>query len=179
MARGPRRHNQEAHGGGWVMNHADLVTRAERWLRKSMGCSVVLTELVTSSSTGETPDCIGFRGGGVSVLVECKTSRADFLSDAKKPFRLHPESGMGDFRFFMCLPGVLRQDDMPDGWGLLWVHEKHVQQVCGANIRKYEAAPFVGNKRNELVMCMSALRRAGHKIVRKACHPDTKQESHQ
>lgn len=40
--------------------------------------------------TNEQPDAIGF-GGYATVLVEAKTSRADFLADLKKPFRIHPK----------------------------------------------------------------------------------------
>ena len=61
--------------------HAELVKRAEHWLMKTVGCSFCLTELTTSA--GEIPDAIGWKNGR-SILIECKATRADFLSDKKK-----------------------------------------------------------------------------------------------
>jgi hypothetical protein len=152
------------------MKHAELVKRAHRWLANTQGCSVVLSELTAFTTTGETPDALGFRPSyGVSILVECKTSKADFRADAKKAFRISGVSGMGDYRFYMCEPGVLSHIDMPAGWGLLYVHEKRVTLEFGANPRKSEPAPFTGHKKNELIMCVSALRRVGAKAVDEAC----------
>lgn len=154
------------------MNHPELVSCAEKWLRKSQGCSVVITELTASTSTGEQPDAIGFRAWGRSILIECKTSRQDFMADARKNFRINPSAGMGDFRFYLCEAGVLDVGDMPDGWGLLVVDGGKIRRKCGVNPRKINAvAPFDGHKRNEIVMCVSALRRVGHKAVSAACHP--------
>ena len=52
------------------MTHADLVTVAAKWLRTRKRCSVVVTELV--SSTAEQPDALGYREQ-LPMLVECKT----------------------------------------------------------------------------------------------------------
>lgn len=97
------------------MNHADLVARAARWLHYSQKHSVVLVEI---GSTSERPDVIGWRGG-FSSLVECKASRADFLADRKKVFRAHPETGMGEHRWYCAPPGIVSVDDLPEGWGLV------------------------------------------------------------
>lgn len=97
------------------MTHAKLVDAAVAWLRRQ-GCPVVVGELVTGSA--ETPDALGWISGR-SILVECKASRADFLADAKKPFRIHPALGMGDLRFFLAPAGLIRPDELPAGWGLL------------------------------------------------------------
>lgn len=151
------------------MTHAELVESAGRWLRKSQGCSVVLTELTAFIQTGEIPDVIGF-GGGSSVLVECKTSRADFHADDKKAFRRDPETGMGDYRFYMCEPGLLKPIDVPFGWGLLYAHDKEVTLEGGPDPSKYQKPVLRGNRDNELVLCVSALRRVGKKAVEAACH---------
>ena len=153
------------------MNHAELVERAERWLRKSHWCSVVLTELTAFTTTGEQPDALGFISGGVSILVECKTSRSDFLADAHKAFRICPASGMGDYRFFLCEPDVLIAADMPEGWGLLYARKKTITLEYGSIPKTYNSPPFQGHKKNELVMCVSALRRVGREAVESACHP--------
>lgn len=146
------------------LTHSELVKLAARWLRENRGCSVVLTELVTYNATGEQPDAIGFHSVGGSILVECKTSRSDFLTDVKKPFRVAPETGMGDLRFYLCMPDVLMVADMPEGWGLLYVGERRLVAQCPPRYRP-------AHKNNEIAMCVSALRRIGPKIVKDACHP--------
>lgn len=118
------------------MDHDDLVAIAGRWLRRQRrhqkdetgrisyllpaappGCSVVLIE---APGAREEPDAIGWNGWA-SVLVECKTSRADFLADIKKPHRRHPERGMGTTRWYMTPRGLLQPAEIPDRWGLLEV----------------------------------------------------------
>lgn len=111
------------------MTHDELVTVAYGWLRKAKGCGVAVPELV--SVTTEIPDAIGFKSG-YSILVECKVSRSDFLSDKKKYFRIYPELGMGDFRFYMCPKGLIKKDELPDKWGLIYVDDElKARQVVG------------------------------------------------
>ena len=74
------------------IDHTELVQRAFTYLQCSMGCSVVFKE--RSTSVSECPDAIGFKGG-FSYLIECKSSRADFLADKKKHFRKNTSEGMG------------------------------------------------------------------------------------
>src|ERR1700722_4481017 len=69
------------------MTHAQLVEKAVHWLRRYR-CGVVLSEQACIS--GEMPDAIGWKRACHSVLVECKVTRADFLADRAKPFRLNP-----------------------------------------------------------------------------------------
>lgn len=61
------------------------------------------------------------------MLVECKTSRADFSRDSEKPFRKHPTLGMGVQRYFMTVPGLLDPKDIPVAWGLLECFPKKVR----------------------------------------------------
>jgi hypothetical protein len=56
---------------------------------------------------------------GRSVVVECKVSRADFLADANKPFRLKPEEGLGCERLYMAPQGIIPLEELPANWGLL------------------------------------------------------------
>jgi len=98
------------------VTHAELVDRAERWLRGTARCSVVVRELWSMSM--EIPDAIGWRGNQ-STLIECKATRADFLSDAKKPHRMNPDWGMGELRYYMTPPGLISVDELPARWGLL------------------------------------------------------------
>ena len=105
------------------MTHADLVQRAALWLAGTMRCGIVLTEF--ASAEPETPDVLGFTRGGDSVLVECKTNRADFLRDRRKPSRAYDARGLGQRRYYFCEPGVIRfgtgELDLTDGWGLATV----------------------------------------------------------
>lgn len=142
------------------MTHGDLVARAERWL-KNQGCGVVFRdEFKAATGNGELPDAIGWRDG-LSILVECKASRADFLADKGKPFRQAPELGMGDWRFFLCPPEIITVSDLPEGWGLLYAHQKQIKKVHGVpgNCSWWRDKPFNGNKRCETQMMYSALRR--------------------
>lgn len=135
------------------MTHADLIRRAEKWLRNTMRCSVVVTEMV--SYANETPDAIGWTSSK-SILIECKTSRADFLQDGKKHFREHPEYGMGDFRFYMAPPGLIKSEELPKRWGLLEALPKQVRIIMWAVSFDQERTAF-----KERPLLFSALRRLG------------------
>lgn len=141
--------------------HAALCQMAMRWLR-GQSCGVVFGDTFHASSfSGEQPDAIGWRWN-VSILVECKTSRADFLADKTKPFRIDPARGMGDWRFYLCPPGIVTQADLPAGWGLLHAKGSRVHRVHGVpeswGIRSER--PFVAWKEAEAQMLYAAVRRA-------------------
>lgn len=131
------------------MTHPELVEIARRWLCRK--CSVVLTELVT---TGETPDAIGWQEW-CSTLIECNTSRADFMADADKYFRREPAMGMGLHRYYLTPPGLLNVSELPDKWGLLEAGERGVHVV-----RRSECFRELNNGR-EVALLLSALRRIG------------------
>ncbi|MDF2461987.1 MAG: hypothetical protein K0Q43_222 [Ramlibacter sp.] len=144
-----------------ALTHDTLVTRAGGWLR-SVGCGLVLTEVV--SIQAETPDAIGWRDAArESFLVECKTSRADFRADRHKAFRMEPETGMGSFRYYMCPPGLIRAEDLPPRWGLLYCHPKVIEIVSGRHPRRYDRDRYTefvhANVAGELRMMYSALSR--------------------
>ncbi|WP_206736331.1 adenylosuccinate synthase [Pseudomonas syringae] len=113
-----------------AMTHAELCEIAKKWLvrpnsQRGHGCHVALSEC-RSGWGGEMPDAIGFRAASrvtETVVVEVKCSRADFLADAKKPHRADGE-GMGLYRYFMCPEGLIRPDEVPGRWGLLWVNTR-------------------------------------------------------
>lgn len=137
--------------------HRELCLIAGNWLRKSAGCGTVITEMV--SAAAEIPDAIGWKTG-MSILVECKTSRGDFFADARKMQRENPEQGMGDWRVFLTPAGLVTPAEVPNGWGLLELHGNHVKRIHGlppSNI--WTAPPFQGNKQREVVLLCSALRR--------------------
>ena len=79
------------------------------------------------------PDAIGWKGKCHSVLAECKLSRADFLADREKQWRTDPEVALGCERYYVAPRGLLRAEEMPDGWGLL---ELHAREMSSAESRK-------------------------------------------
>lgn len=142
-----------------TVSHDELVEVAKRWLAKSVGCGVVVTEM--TSATSETPDAIGWHGK-TSILIECKTSRADFHADKKKPFRLVPSIGVGAWRFFLAPKGILRPDDMPEGWGLIEWDGRRVLRTYRCPKQGdmfYRESPFKPNSHSEWSMILSTCRR--------------------
>lgn len=120
------------------LTHANLSQIAMRWLKrpfgsKGPGCKLSLIE-VGGVFNGERADAFGYRYGSYagSVVVEVKVSRSDFLIDAKKPHRNGEVLGMGNYRYYMCPEGIINKEDLPEGWGLLWVNSRgHVKVICG------------------------------------------------
>ena len=143
-----------------LSDHDRLVLRGDRWLKQQNFKVVIRDQCQAYTNNGEQPDIIGWRDG-LSVLIECKYSRADFLSDNKKVFRQAPEQGMGDWRFYMCPPEVIKVKDLPAGWGLLWVYPKKISKVHGfpQNTMWHHDKPFRGDKFSETQILVSALRR--------------------
>ena len=139
--------------------HSSLVLIAAQWLRKNMRCGVVFEEFVTAIS--EIPDAFGLRSD-YSILIECKASRSDFLADRKKIFRQMPEHGIGDFRLFLCPTGLIRPDELPEHWGLLYYDGEKVKRIRapkGNTWMSQQEFRFQKNHRNEYRLLYSALRR--------------------
>jgi hypothetical protein len=106
------------------MTHAQLIRLGETWLRKR-GCRIVLSEQTAES--GEIPDVIGWRADCHSIIIECKISRSDFLSDQHKRARQRPDKGMGRERWYLTPTGLIRAEELPEGWGLLEVHRNETK----------------------------------------------------
>lgn len=139
------------------LTHADLVKRAKKWLLNTIGCGFVLSELSTAAM--EIPDGIGWKDRR-SILIECKATRSDFLSDKRKYFRKIPEQGMGTYRLYMCPPGIINQNDLPDKWGLLYCHPKKIQRIVAPKGSSFYGFPsFQHNQNAETILLTSALRR--------------------
>lgn len=145
-----------------ALDHDDLVELGRRWLlrplcvsgddrcRSRQACPLVITEI--TSSVSETPDVIGWHGKS-STVVEAKASRGDFLADAKKHFRRHPELGMGSFRYFIAPEGLIAVSELPPGWGLIEVDVNRRLRV------KYESGIFTCSKPDEILVLLSLIRR--------------------
>ena len=144
------------------VSHRNLVESAYKWVIRNSSCGVAFKELVTTACNGECPDVIGFGSWGHSVLVECKASRSDFHADKKKIFRQIPSMGMGTQRFYCCPTGLLKKEDLPDGWGLIYVNEK-LKATCVHSPYKGNISErhngFEKNIKAEHGLMYSALRR--------------------
>jgi len=133
--------------------HDDLVNMAAKWLR-ARGCAIVITEMSGGWGIDEIPDAIGWNGES-TMLIECKASRQDFLSDSKKPFR--SSIGMGTFRYYLAPEGVAYHFELPLRWGLLEFKNKHNHP----KIIKEASMQPVKNWLGEMSILCSALRRIG------------------
>ncbi|PYQ44738.1 MAG: hypothetical protein DMG99_03230 [Acidobacteria bacterium] len=139
------------------MTHAQLVERAVRWLR-SYRCGVVLSEQACVS--GETPDALGWKQACHSVLVECKVTRADFLADRAKPFRVKQEKGVGSERFYLTPPGLIHRTELALGWGLLELRRGRIEMVQASAKNLRTATGF----RYEMNLLLASLRRVEVRI---------------
>lgn len=142
------------------MTHKELIQRGERWLRNTMGCRVVLCEMVANTVWGEVPDIIGFRMRE-TILVECKTSVADFKRDLEKPFRGDDDDALGDWRFYLTPPGLLAGQEVPYKWGVYEVQDKQIRHAKGVRHMTGIGTPYVSCWRSERALLLSALARRG------------------
>lgn len=133
-----------------VSEHARLCALARRWLLRpgsagGHGCAIAVTE-GWGEGAAEIVDAIGWRRACVdrgAIVVEVKTSRADFLADARKPHRSDPSKGVGRFRYYLCPEGLIAPEELPNRWGLLYVTSRDViRAVAGpaATLRKHAGA---------------------------------------
>lgn len=130
------------------MTHSALCERAARWLKSKQGCVFACHELV--AATGEIPDAIGFKAWA-SYLVEVKMSRADFLRNGKKRHQ-QQERGMGNFRWFLCPPGIIKPEELPERWGLIYAYENRIEEIVRPRNLK-------ANTDSERIILVSLLRR--------------------
>lgn len=91
----------------------------------------VAVELCTWGS--EKTDVWGLGNFNESVVIEVKTSRLDFKADQKKYCRSDEfaksfgQAGM--YRWYLCPEGVIKKEELPDKWGLLYWDGKNVYPV--------------------------------------------------
>jgi hypothetical protein len=113
-----------------------------------------------SCSSGETPDAIGWKGKNHSIVVECKISRADFLMDKQKPWRVDSECAVGCERFYLALAGMISKEELPTGWGLLEIRGRDIRiiQKSKKNLRSAQGLA------NEMNLLLASLRRVEVRI---------------
>jgi hypothetical protein len=134
-----------------MTTHADLVHAAHHWARNSLKCAAVLAECGAAGI--EIPDVIAWGSNGTSIVVECKATRADFLADKKKFFRVRPDQGMGAFRWFFTPKGLVDRSELPPQWGLAELRGSRVFKV------KYPERFHAYAERRETQLLVSALNR--------------------
>ncbi len=145
-----------------IWTHQKLCDRAVRWLSGTKKCNPVFSGI---ASTSEVPDAIGWTPWS-SIVVECKTSKADFYADKKKYIKFRspdgqftrrmsndywkqksldegwkeePDSAMGQRRYFMSEPDVITAQMIQENrpdHGLLHVKGKQVRVIIDAPVRK-------------------------------------------
>jgi hypothetical protein len=130
---------------------------AEAWLRRSR-CGIVLSE--QGCSSGEMPDAIGWKGKNHSIVIECKISRADFLADAAKPWRKHPEIALGCERYYAVPKGMLKPEHVPEGWGLLESQGRELKAVKKSKRKLRQPEGLM----NEMNLLLASLRRVEVRI---------------
>jgi hypothetical protein len=140
--------------------HAELCYRGAKWLVSTQRCSVALTE-VGAAEVAEMPDVIGWEADGRCIVLEAKASRSDFLADRNKA---HREAGMGCQRYYLCPHGLIVKEELPEGWGLLYLKGERI--LCEAY-----AQPRQSNIDAERRMMLSCLKHP-QKLLTKARYRD-------
>ena len=54
-----------------------------------------------------------------------KISKSDFKADAKKDFRSCESKGIGQLRYYACPEGLIKPEELPPKWGLIYVYPKN------------------------------------------------------
>lgn len=103
------------------MTHDEIAEWAAKRLRR-MGYPYAFANL-TNAMMGEQPDVLGMNYLANSIVIEVKTSRADFRADLKKPWR-QAGRGLGQRRAYLTPANLLTADEVPYGWELWEVHGK-------------------------------------------------------
>jgi hypothetical protein len=136
------------------MTHAELVARAVRWLAPR---SVVVLSEAGSFCSSIVPDAVGWTTRGSSILIECKVSVSDFYADRHKP-GARGGYRIGERRYYMTPPGLLKPDAVTGGWGLLEVHPKSVRKVKEASLAE-PADLGAARMRQEMIILLAEMRR--------------------
>jgi hypothetical protein len=161
----------------YTPTHSELCElTAERFRKDS---SIVLCEY-QSWASGEFPDVLCYQKDK-TVLYEIKVSRSDFLADQKKECRtkwknrngyffqiggkqelywqvLAPDimfiekPHLGKYRYYVCPSGLIKPEEVPNGWGLYWYKN-------GKFYQKKESFKFVRNIHEEISILTHAMRR--------------------
>ena len=140
------------------ITHRNVCLKAANYLRKKgiHGFHKAQYSVCELERCGESPDAFGW-GGSSTQLIEVKISRQDFLSDKKKLWRNNPAYGLGRYRSYLCPINLIKPEELPERWGLLYIDER------GKITQIVEAEPQECNHIEEINLITSILRREGIK----------------
>jgi hypothetical protein len=138
-----------------MSEHDFLIERGAEWLNKVASnihyrCQFVVKEFGCMGAD-EIPDIFGLNPTR-NVLIEVKTSRADFFKDFKKRKRIRYP--IGHYRFYLVPDGLVEIKEIPENWGLLVWSDK-------IELRK-DAVRFNIERPVEEFIYYSVLRRVMH-----------------
>jgi hypothetical protein len=137
------------------MTHRELCLLGAKYM-KSKGIvdwnkvNYVVVEIELTG--GAQPDIYGF-GYGASQQIEVKVNRSDFLSDKNKFQRRYPHLDAGEYRSYLCPDGLIKTNELPENWGLLYIDDKK-QITRIVNPEKQESSV-----RKEIEIICSVMRR--------------------
>jgi len=122
------------------MTHNKLTEIAAKWIKRHPynilipNCRTLSIDMKTIEE--EQPDIIAWCGS-FSVMIEIKVGRGDFLKDSKKPFRKCMEKGVGQHRYYCCPSGLIKESELPEKWGLLYLNDENkIEIIKVAEIQK-------------------------------------------
>ena len=114
----------------------------------------VAVELCTWNS--ENTDVWGLGNFNDSAVIEVKVSHSDFKADQKKWCRseVAEQNGhqAGRLRWYLCPEGIIKKEELPDKWGLLYWDGKRVYPVVAPK-------PFENSASADMDILTSILRR--------------------
>lgn len=110
-------------------------------------------EIVTMGC--ELPDVYANNGEN-STVIEVKTSHQDFMNDKHKYCRSVKAKNnnhiLGNYHYYLCPENVIKEDELPENWGLLYWD--------GKKITKVKKSKFIeSNKQFDMYILSSILRR--------------------
>ncbi|WP_083858497.1 GIY-YIG nuclease family protein [Psychroflexus torquis] len=76
----------------------------------------------------EQPDVIGW-ADFCNVMIEVKVGKGNFIKDCKKPFRKCSEKGVGEYRYYFCPSGLIKESELPENWGLLYLNDENKIEI--------------------------------------------------
>lgn len=80
-------------------------------------------------------------GGGYQMITyEVKVSRADFLSETRKPGKRQSGLGLSTHFYFVVPAGMVEPDEIPEETGLIYMHPNISRVVRKAPKREYPLA---------------------------------------
>lgn len=106
---------------------ADYVTDKAVCLINKLHGTIIGAKEFSGGWSPERVDAILFNSRA-SFVIETKISRSDFKADAKKIFRVDGK-GVGTYRYYACPEGLIKPDELPAKWGLIWVRAGNARAV--------------------------------------------------